>query len=78
MTHIAKQRYTLLWIYGYRLHHGRSPTRAELGECFGINPKSAHKRLLTLKKHGLITTEPFTPRSVRLTELGMKMIDVIR
>ncbi len=61
-----RQAAYLTFIYFYTAIHGRSPAEHEFLERFRVSGPAVHQMIVTLTRNGLITREPYVPRSIRL------------
>ncbi len=66
----------LRYIYRYQQEHGTAPSVREIGEAMGLNSSShSHRYLQQLEQAGLITRRPKVARSIRLTEVGRRLVE---
>lgn len=68
------QRMVLAYIAVHVEELSRPPTFAEIGEAFGYTASSAMRHVERLKRKGLVTSEPNTLRTLRLTFAGRRVI----
>ena len=64
----------LNFIVRYGREHGYPPTRREIAAEFGVVPSTAQRFLERLDEEGLATNVPAIPRSIRITDAGMKAV----
>lgn len=61
------QRHTLEFIWDYFDRHGEAPTIREICEDAGVSAlMTGWRRLQSLALHGMLTTEPYTERGIRV------------
>ncbi len=65
MTETEKKYYGFIGAY-ISQHGGLGPNYREIMNEFGVSKGAVQSILLSLKKKGLITWKPYTPRSFRL------------
>ena len=59
-----KQHEVLVFIKDFIKINHFSPTRAEIGEAFGVMPNAAHERVVALARKGAITMVEGVSRSL--------------
>lgn len=56
--------------------HGHSPSLEEIGQAVGIASRAGVKAVIDmLEEAGLVAREPFKPRTMRLTDAGIQMLE---
>ena len=61
-----KQGQYLAYIAAYTKVHRQAPAEWEIQQYFGVTPPSVHDMILRLEALGLISREPWQPRSIRV------------
>ena len=61
-----KEGQYLAFIYYYTKLNRQAPAERDMQVYFRVTPPAVHDMVLKLEKHGLISREPGTPRSIRL------------
>lgn len=54
---------------------GYPPTVREIGELLGVGPATIHGHLSALRRAGCVSWQPHSPRTIRLTPAGQRIVD---
>lgn len=71
----ARQLEVLHFLRQFQVRYGYMPTRIEIADGLGFKSENAaHDHITALQKKGMVTVQPGTARSLRLTDTALQLL----